>query len=75
MAWTRTQLQALETAMQSGVLSVSASGKTVTYASFDAMRAAYEYGLAQVVAVESGGTVRKNRSTIIRIQQIGSGRQ
>jgi len=73
MSWTRIKLQALENAMQAGVLSVSQGGKSVTYASFDAMRAAYEYGLAQVAAAESGTTAPRSR--IVRLTQTGTGLQ
>ena len=73
MSWTRIKLTALSDAMQKGVLSVSAIGKTVTYASFAAMREAYEYGLREVEAIETG--VRQKRSGMIRLTQTGTGLQ
>ncbi len=69
--WTRAKLEALEDAMQRGVLSISREGENVTYASFEDMRAAYEYGLSQVEKAATG--TAKPRSRIIRIQQTGTG--
>lgn len=73
MSWTRIKLQALESAMQAGVLSVSQGGKSVTYASFEDLRKAYEYGLAQVLAAESGAATPRSR--IVRLTQTGTGLQ
>ena len=73
MSWTRLKLQALENAMQAGVLSVSQGGKSVTYASFEDLRKAYEYGLSQVLAAESGSTAPRSR--MVRMTQTGTGLQ
>ena len=72
MAWTRQKLEALERAMQSGVMQISEGGKTVRYQSLDEMRRVYEFGLAQVVAAETGVPARK-RGGLIRMYQSGNG--
>lgn len=73
MAWTRAQLAPLETAMRSGVLSVSNGGKTVTYGSFADLKAAYEYALAQVIASETSAPARPRNGGIVRLTQTGTG--
>jgi hypothetical protein len=54
MAFTTTQLQALEEAIASGELTVSFDGKTVTYRSIESLREAYDMVKA---ALEAAGTI------------------
>lgn len=54
MAFTTTQLQALDDAIASGELSVSYEGKTVTYRSIESLREARDFVKSQL---EAAGTI------------------
>lgn len=53
MALTQTDIDKLEKAMVSGILTVEIEGRRVTYQSIEAMKLALDYARAQVAAPET----------------------
>ena len=62
MALTATDIDNLEAALASGVLTVTQNGKSITYRSLDEMRSALDYAKLQV----EGSAYRNKRVTLAR---------
>jgi hypothetical protein len=62
VALTSTDIDALESAIASGVLSVSQAGKTLTYRSLEEMKAALDFAKLEV----DGSTYKNRRITLAR---------